>query len=137
MRVTVLTPAYNEEDVITSSCKTILAAIGDDDELLVVDDGSVDRTAELLVDAARDDARLRVVTHASNQGLGAALATGFAAATGDVIVTMDADLSQPIELLPKLVAVCTDADAAFASRYISGGGMAGVPWWRQWISQVA
>jgi dolichol-phosphate mannosyltransferase len=137
VRLTVLTPAFNEEAVIEQSCSAILAVLPDDSELLVVDDGSVDETPKLLAAAALADTRLRVVTHPTNRGLGAALSTGFASATGDVIVTMDADLSHPVALIDELVAACVDADAAFASRYVPGGGMHGVPWWRQAISRQA
>ena len=137
VRLTILAPAYNEEEVIDGFCAVVMAALPDDAELLVVDDGSIDETPKLLEIAARADQRIRVITHPSNGGVGATLATGFAAARGDVIVTMDADLSHPIELLPILVAACDDADAAYASRYIAGGGMVGVPWWRQSVSRVA
>lgn len=137
MRLTVLTPAFNEEDVIERSCAEILDALPDDAELLVVDDGSVDATPKLLAAAAAADERVRVVTHPTNRGLGAALSTGFANATGDVIVTMDADLSHPVALLEELVSACLQGDAAFASRYMAGGGMHGVPWWRQAISKSA
>ncbi|MEY2420758.1 MAG: hypothetical protein QOI95_825 [Acidimicrobiaceae bacterium] len=137
MRLTVLTPAFNEEDVIERSCAEILGALPEDGELLVVDDGSDDATAKLLAAAAAADDRIRVVTHPNNRGLGAALSTGFALATGDVIVTMDADLSHPVALIDELVSACRDADAAFASRYVPGGGMHGVPWWRQAISRRA
>ncbi|MEY2450434.1 MAG: hypothetical protein QOD92_8 [Acidimicrobiaceae bacterium] len=137
MRLTVLTPAFNEEDVIERSCIEILSALPEDGELLVVDDGSVDSTPKLLAAAAAADERIRVVTHEANRGLGAALSTGFAHAKGDVIITMDADLSHPVALIADLVAACATADAAFASRYVPGGGMHGVPWWRQAISRTA
>jgi dolichol-phosphate mannosyltransferase len=137
VRLTVLTPAFNEEDVIERSCAEILDALPDNAELLVVDDGSVDATPKLLAAAAAADERIRVVTHPTNRGLGAALSTGFANATGDVIITMDADLSHPVALIEELVSACLRGDAAFASRYVDGGGMHGVPWWRQAISRSA
>jgi dolichol-phosphate mannosyltransferase len=137
VRLTVLTPAFNEQDVIERSCAAILAALPEDGELLVVDDGSIDTTPKLLAAVADADPRVHVVTHATNQGLGAALSTGFAHASGDVIVTMDADLSHPVALLASMVDACENADAAFASRYVPGGGMHGVPWWRQAISRRA
>lgn len=137
MRVTVLTPAFNEESVIAMSCAEILHALPPDSELLVVDDGSEDDTAAILATVAAADCRVRVITHPHNRGLGAALASGFAGAKGEVIVTMDADLSHPVALLPAMVEACEGADAVFASRYIEGGGMDGVPWWRQSVSRAA
>lgn len=138
MKVTIVAPAYNEEEVLEAFVGALLPVLQPDWELLIVDDGSSDRTPAVLRDLlAREDERLRVATHPRNLGLGAALATGFRAAAGDVIVTMDADLSQPVELIPTLVERCRDADAAYASRYVAGGGMEGVPVRRAVISRVA
>jgi dolichol-phosphate mannosyltransferase len=105
-------------------------------EILVVDDGSADATPAILSRLVDEVVVLRVVTHERNQGLGAALRTGFAAARGDVVVTMDADLSHPISLLPAMIDGCGAADAVFASRFVPGGGMAGVPAKRRLISVV-
>lgn len=137
MTVTFLAPAYNEEDVIERFIETILPHLPPGGEMLVVDDGSTDRTPELLDRLQDDHPELRVVTHPANRGLGAALATGFGEARGDVIVTMDADLSHSIDLIPVLVSGCEQSDAVFASRYVPGGGMEGVPAWRKAISRIA
>ena len=136
-RVTILAPAYNEEQVIEGFADAILKTMEDDWEFLIVDDGSRDRTAPILKDLAALDPRIRIVTHPMNFGLGAALATGFRHARGDVIVTLDADLSHPLDLIPQLVAGCVEADAVYASRYVKGGGMVGVPLMRAAISIVA
>ncbi len=134
MSVTLLAPAYNEEAVIADFVPAAIGALHPGWELLVVDDGSTDATGDLLEKLAAGHPELRVVTHERNGGLGAALATGFAAAAGDVVVTIDADLSHPFDLLPALVAACETADAAFASRFVAGGGMPGVPLLRRAIS---
>ncbi len=133
--VTILAPAFNEEAVIEDFMKGVLGVAEPDWELLIVDDGSTDRTPELVRDWARDHSEIRVATHPLNRGVGAALATGFAAAAGDVIVTVDADLSHPAYLIPDLVRGCREADAVFGSRYVPGGGMTGVPAFRRWISR--
>jgi dolichol-phosphate mannosyltransferase len=135
--VTVLAPAYNEEAVIRSFVATVTGHLGAGWELLVVDDGSTDGTARILAEMSEQQPSLRVVTHPANRGIGAALRTGFAAATGDVTITTDADLSHPVELLDELAAGCDTADAVFASRYVPGGAMVGVPWWRRAVSVVA
>ena len=132
--VTILAPAFNEAAVIQAFVTAVAEAA---DEILVVDDGSTDETPAILAQLSTQHPRVRVVTHPINRGLGAALVTGFAAATGDVVVTMDADLSHPIELLPDLVEACSETDAAFASRFVAGGGMPGVPWMRRFISRTA
>jgi len=136
MTFTVVAPAYNEQAVIARFVEDVCPVLGDTDELLVVDDGSTDQTPGLLADLAATYERLRVITHPVNRGLGAALATGFAAASLDVVVTMDADLSHPKELIPVLVMSCETADAAFASRFVRGGAMDDVPRLRAWISRT-
>ena len=137
MKVTILAPAYNEEDAIDQFVNAVTPRLADDWEILIVDDGSVDSTPQRLASLAADNPKVRVVTHRQNAGIGAALATGFAAIPDGVIVTMDADLSHPLDLLPDLVAGCETADACYGSRFVPGGGMVGVPLWRSSISHVA
>ena len=79
----------------------------------------------------------RVLLTGAAGGIGAALATGFAAIPDGIVVTMDADLSHPLDLLPELVAGCETADACYGSRFVPGGGMVGVPLWRSAISRIA
>jgi dolichol-phosphate mannosyltransferase len=136
-RLTVLVPAYDEELVIRDFVEATATALPEGSELLVVDDGSTDATPKLLAELTGEVEGLRVVTHDRNQGIGAALATGFAHAAGDVIVTVDADLSHPVGLVTRLAAGCQDADAVYGSRYVPGGAMEGVPLWRVLISRVA
>ena len=94
---------FNEALVIGDFVEATGPSLPGGSEALVVDDGSTDATPDLLntLSAGRD---LRVVTHDRNRGIGAALATGFRSAIGDVIVTMDADLSHPAELVARLAA---------------------------------
>lgn len=77
---------------------------------------------------------LHIVIHERNLGLGKALESGFAIAKEDIIVTMDADCTHDPSLIPVLVKALNNADVAIASRYVSGGGMQGVPWYRQALS---
>ena len=87
-------PAHNEEAnieaVVTESLQT-LPAFADSFEIIIVDDGSRDRTAEIVRRLERVDARVRLVQHERNQGYGAALRSGFRATTGDYVLFMDAD----------------------------------------------
>jgi len=105
-------------------------------ELIIVNDGSTDKTGEILADLPVGE--LKVITHAQNRGLGKGLQTGFAHARGEVVITMDADCTHDPENIPVLYhAVKNGYDVAVASRYIPGGGMEDVPGWRQLISKAA
>ena len=85
-RILVILPTYNEAENVIGLYRQVL----DQDpriEILVVDDGSRDATAEILETRSRRDAALRVLTHERNRGKGAALKTGFDAATGDSLLS--------------------------------------------------
>lgn len=119
--LSIVIPAYNEEDGIEAVMQRVLgirpalAAVGVDDmELIVVDDGSRDRTAELVAGTAG----ATLLQHKRNGGYGAALKTGFAAARGEWIGFLDADGTYPPEHFPALcqVALARDADIVIGSR---------------------
>lgn len=145
MKLAIVVPAYEEEEVIEDFVRVIMAARYDRDpyfasvELVIVDDGSKDKTAEILARLKNDFLNLTVLTHEANKGLGMALNTGIAYArnVADVVVTMDADLTHPPSIVPELVFALKDADVSVASRYVAGGGMQDVPWWRVAISKAA
>jgi glycosyltransferase involved in cell wall biosynthesis len=87
-------PAYNEEAnvaVVVSDALAIVPRFSDDFEIIVVDDGSRDRTAEIVSQLATVNPRVRLLRHGRNRGYGAALATGFRATRGDFVMFMDAD----------------------------------------------
>lgn len=137
MRVTILAPAYNEEDAIDRFVEAVSTRLKDGWEILIIDDGSTDSTPQRLQSLIATHSKLRVVTHDQNAGIGAALSTGFGEVADGIIVTMDADLSHPLDLLQDLVDGCASGDACFGSRFVPGGGMVGVPWWRSSISKLA
>ena len=88
--ISVVLPAYNEQEVITNTVRAVDAAVSalvDDFEIIVVNDGSRDATAERLTALQATCARLRIETHAQNRGYGAALATGFDAARTVLVMT--------------------------------------------------
>jgi dolichol-phosphate mannosyltransferase len=93
--ISAVLPAYNEEAVIAETVQRTAAALTElgvaEFEILVVDDGSNDATAERASSARMSDSRVRVVSHARNRGYGAALRTGFEAATCDAVFLMDSD----------------------------------------------
>ena len=103
----------------------------------MVDDGSPDRTAD-IADRLGATLPIRVVRRAGKAGLASAVMAGFAAAKGDVLLVMDADLSHPPEVVPKVLdAVGAGADLAVGSRYVAGGGIEDWPLKRQVVSRVA
>jgi len=92
--LSVILPAYNEAQVIASTVSTVHFVLDGwkvDFEIIVVNDGSTDQTGAILAALAARDPRIRFVTHPVNQGYGAALVSGFAAATRELTFFMDAD----------------------------------------------
>src|SRR5260370_41425944 len=92
--LSVILPAYNEAQVIASTVSTVHSVLDGwkvDFEIIVVNDGSTDRTGAIVAALAARDSRIRLVTHAVNQGYGAALVSGFAVATKELTFFMDAD----------------------------------------------
>lgn len=114
MRIVAVIPAFNEEVAIGS---VVLLTGEHVDEVIVVDDGSADRTAQVA-----EMAGARVIRHHRNLGKGAALKTGFEAADADVIVTLDADAQHNPAEIPKLVEPILrgEADVVNGSRYLHG-----------------
>lgn len=111
MKLSILMPVYNEEERIADALKQALAVdYPCEIELVVVDDGSRDGTAEVL--GRVDDARLRVITHPRNAGKGAAIRTAVAKAEGDYMVILDADLEYDPQDIPKLLEPVLDGRAS-------------------------
>jgi dolichol-phosphate mannosyltransferase len=129
VKVSWVIPCYQEADALDAGLAGLLAL--DADEIVFVDDGSTDGTAERLERARRADPRVRVETHAANRGVGAAMRTGFAAATGDVVVAYDADRTYPSADAARLVdAVREGAGVATATPFAPGGAARIGPWRR-------
>jgi glycosyltransferase involved in cell wall biosynthesis len=117
--IAVVLPAYNEEAVISATLADVLSVLdawGAEFEVIVVNDGSHDQTAAMVQAIAARDARVRLITHPVNQGYGAALADGFAAATKDLTFFMDADGQFTIQDLARLLILIDDTDAVLGYR---------------------
>lgn len=136
MRLSIVIPAYNEEKTILRVIEAV-RAIGLDTELIVVDDCSKDKTYDVVKPLA-DSGVVRLLKHDVNQGKGAALRTGFKAATGDVVVVQDADLEYDPKELPKLLAPIEqgDADVVFGSRFAGGESHRVLYFWHQMANQM-
>src|SRR5262245_45748500 len=89
--LSVIVPVYGVDQYLPECRDSILAETGDEIELVAVDDCSPDRCGEILAGYAARDPRLRVLTHATNRGLGAARNTGLDHATGDYVWFVDSD----------------------------------------------
>ena len=124
-KLSVFYPMWNEEDYIERAltfgrraCERLVER-GDilDYELIVVDDASTDRTAEIAERLAADDPRVRVIHHEKNRKLGGSMKTGFAAATGDLVLYTDADLPFDMHELPRAVRLLREYDVDIISAY--------------------
>jgi putative flippase GtrA len=117
--LSVVLPAYNEEHVIATTLADVLSVLHRqvrDFEVIVVNDGSTDRTGAIVEAIAASDARVRLVTHATNQGYGAALADGFAVASRELTFFMDSDGQFDIRDLARLFLFIDEYDAVIGYR---------------------
>jgi len=121
MKVSIVIPCYNERDTIEKIVEAVRAAPLQSREIIVVDDCSQDGTQALLQEKVSQMVE-RVIYHPVNQGKGAALRSGFAAATGDFIVVQDADLEYSPNDYPLLLEplMSGKADAVIGSRFMGG-----------------
>lgn len=139
--VSVVIPMYNEvENAVgtLSAVGAVLAEAGWSYELIPVDDGSTDRTGEVLADVTKSDPRVRPVVYRHNRGRGYALRKGFAVARGRYVVSLDADLSYTPDHAVRMVQTLIDdpeVDIVLASPYMSGGRVEGVPLIRLFFSK--
>ena len=135
--LSVVIPVFNEVDTVEQAVAAVRAAPVEDLEIILVDDGSTDGTRDVLrtkVEPAAD----RVLYHERNQGKGAALRTGFAAATGDLVVVQDADLEYDPQEYPRLIEpiLAGRADVVYGSRFAGGGSHRVLYYWHYLGNQV-
>ena len=141
-RVSLIIPCYNEQAGIRALLEVLEEVRAALDqayslELIFVDDGSTDGTAERL-DAELSDRRFdaRVIRHERNRGLGAAMRTGLAHATGELMATTDSDCTyDPRHLVPMLRLIDQGADIVVGSSYHPRGAVHNVPWYRLVLSK--
>ncbi len=142
--MTIVLPAYNEEALMSNTLDKVieyLASIEDrySWEILAVNDGSRDRTGEILDEYAASNDRVRALHHHTNFNLGQALRYAFSNARGDYTIVLDSDLSYSphhIGLLADAI-VESRAKVVIASPYIKEGKVTAVPWFREKLSRWA
>lgn len=138
-RLSIVIPAFNERRTVETLLRRVCEAdvCGLEREIVCVDDGSTDGTAAEL-DRLAAELGLTVVCHSTNQGKGAAIRTGFAAATGDVVLIQDADLEYDPREYPRLLAPILDgrADVVYGSRFVGGDAHRVLYFWH-WVGNRA
>jgi len=142
MKISVIIPMYNEEDNVLRTLLEVNSVMKDynDYEIIVVDDGSEDDTFRLAEEVSSHNPHVCVYKQPVNMGMGRALRTGFEKSDGDIIITIDADLSYSPSHINKLASELIDdetIDIAVGSPYMKGGDVKNVPFSRLFISKIA
>jgi len=114
MRISIIVPVYNEQEGLAHVIKQLLCLpMHEKSEIIVVDDGSTDRTGEILEGFKGD---IKIIRHSRNKGYGAALKTGIRQAQNDIVVITDADGTYPNQEIPRLVEEMEENDMVVAAR---------------------
>ncbi|MCS7461587.1 glycosyltransferase family 2 protein [Paenibacillus doosanensis] len=120
IRYSVVIPVYNEEAVVHETyrrLKTVMNGMGETYELLFVNDGSRDRTAEILMEYSQIDDTVKLLDFSRNFGHQIAITAGMDYAAGDAVIVIDADLQDPPELIPDMIAKWREGfDVVYAKR---------------------
>ena len=141
MDVSIIIPCCNEEDAVPDLATRFFPIVEQlrrerSLEVIFVDDGSQDRTYELLQQITATQHDMRIAQHPVNQGVGAAVRTGFALAQGNVVVVTDSDGTYRFESIPTLLDLLKpDVDIVTASPYHRQGGIDNVPPYRIFLSR--
>jgi glycosyltransferase involved in cell wall biosynthesis len=122
LTLSVIIPCYNEVENIAEVLQRV-EEVGLAHEIIIVDDGSTDGTRAILASIeAEEHPGVRILYHEHNQGKGAALVTGFAAATGDIILIQDADFEYDPREYPMLIKPIEEniSKVVYGSRFLGG-----------------
>jgi len=131
--ISVVIPCYNEEAVIERSYRRVKAALDRQPgkhEILIANDGSKDRSAEILLSLASQDPSLVFISYQPNRGMGHACRKMYERASRDIVIQMDADLAMdPVDTIPAFARELCAVDCVVGSRYV--GIKADYPWRRR------
>jgi glycosyltransferase involved in cell wall biosynthesis len=130
MKLTVVIPCFNEVSTIQQVVDAVRKSPVKNCEIIIVDDGSTDGTRELLKQDIAPQVD-QVIYHPENRGKGASLRSGFAAATGDIVIVQDADLEYDPQEFPLIIDPIMNgkADVVFGSRFQGGAPHRVVYYW--------
>ncbi|KAA9039308.1 glycosyltransferase family 2 protein [Ginsengibacter hankyongi] len=139
--VSIILPCYNEEAILQTSVNNIIKYLESKShkyrwEILIIDDGSKDKTGEMADEFNSQYDNIRVIHHPVNLNLGRALQTGFRHAKGDIFIVLDIDLSYSIEYIEQMADKLSEtySDIVIASPYMKGGQVIAVPFLRKIMS---
>ena len=139
--ISIVLPCYNEEAILRLNLDTIIKYLESKSEkyqweIVIVNDGSKDKTGMIADDYEKQYPNIRTIHHPTNLNLGNALKTGFKNAKGDIIVVMDIDLSYSVDHIEMLVdkLIETSSDIVIASPYMKGGKITDIPFMRKMMS---
>lgn len=139
--ISIILPCHNEEVILSSTLNTLINYLDLRSykyrwEILIVNDGSKDRTGEIADDFAIRRSEVRVIHHPINLNLGRALQTGFRNANGEAMVVLDVDLSYSVDLIDQLLDKLFESysDIVIASPYMPGGKTTAIPFGRRMMS---
>jgi glycosyltransferase involved in cell wall biosynthesis len=139
--ITVIAPCYNEEAILENNINKIVGYLDSiknkyNWEILIVNDGSNDKTGYIAEELSKNNENVCVVHHPVNLNLGRALQTGFHHSNGDIIIVLDIDLSYAVEYVEQMAdkLIETYADVVIASPYMKGGRVIAVPFLRRIMS---
>ena len=122
MKLSIIIPCYNEENTIKIIVEKVLKFNLYEKEIIIVDDCSIDNSRQIIKKLALENSNIKYFFLEKNLGKGAALSKGFFEASGDIILTQDADLEYDPSDYPKLLKpfIDTDADIVYGSRFLGG-----------------
>lgn len=145
--ISIILPCYNEEAILENNVHAIVEYLDSKSEkyaweVLIINDGSKDRSGEIADRICQKDDRVRVIHHPTNLNLGRGLQTGFLNSRGEILVVLDIDLSYSADHIETMVdkMIATSADIVIASPYMKGGKVTEVPFSRmimsKWVNKL-
>ena len=136
--LSIIFPAYNEAKVIGKNVIHVASWLREqkiESEIIVVDDGSLDKTVEEVKKVSKRFPEVSVIAN-EHKGKGYAVYTGVLAAKGEHVLMMDVDLATPVEEYPRFAKELKNADIVIASREAEDAKRVGEPWFRHFIGRV-